>query len=147
MDIKSLKVAEPEVSVNDVSRISSGTIIKGELSSDCDIRVDGRVEGKIYSKGKVVVGTQAVMKGAILCNNCDFWGSIDGDVYVKDVLNIKASSKINGGVKVNKIQVEMGAQINGTCNMITTAEYDKFVESIVSTKLAASAEPAAASKK
>ena len=135
MDIKSLKGNEPDMSVNDVSRISSGTIIKGELSSDCDIRIDGKVEGKIYSKGKVVVGTQADMKGSILCNNCDFWGNIEGDIFVKDVLNIKASSKINGGIKVNKIQVEMGAQINGNCNMITTAEYDKFVESVVTTKI------------
>lgn len=144
MDIKSLKAAEPEVSVNDVSRISSGTVIKGEISSDCDIRVDGKVEGKIFSKGKIVVGTQAFIKGAILCNNCDFWGGLDGDIYVKDVLNVKSSSKISGGVKVNKLQVEMGAQINGTCHMISTAEYDKFVESVVSTKLdAAPAAPAA----
>ena len=130
-----MKTAESELSVNDVSRISAGTVINGEISSDCDIRIDGHVSGKVYSKGKVVVGTQASMKGAILCNNCDFWGTIDGDVYVKDVLNIKSSSKINGGVKVNKIQVEMGAQINGTCHMITPAEYDKFVDTVVTTKI------------
>ena len=53
------KIAEPVVDVNDVSHISSGTIIKGEVSSLTDIRIDGHVEGEVYSKGKIVVGDQA----------------------------------------------------------------------------------------
>ena len=47
MDLSKVKKAvEPEVSVNDISRISARTIIKGEISSDNDIRVDGKVNGK-----------------------------------------------------------------------------------------------------
>ena len=55
MDLSKVKKAvEPEVSVNDISRISARTIIKGEISSDNDIRVDGKVNGKLFSKGKIV---------------------------------------------------------------------------------------------
>ena len=66
---------EPNVNVNEVSRISTGTIFKGEISSSNDIRIDGTFEGKIYSKGRVVVGEKARIKGDIICTNVDFWGS------------------------------------------------------------------------
>ena len=66
MDLSKVKKAvEPEVSVNDISRISARTIIKGEISSDNDIRVDGKVNGKLFSKGKIVVGPQAVIEGGL----------------------------------------------------------------------------------
>ena len=115
---------EKEVSVNDISRISAGTIVKGEVFSDCDVRVDGKVDGKVYSNGKVVVGTSAEVKGEIACSNIDFWGKIEGDIVVRDTLTLKSSSSVNGSISVNKIQVEMGAQVNGTCNMIKPEEFD-----------------------
>ena len=127
MDLSKVKRAvEPEVSVNDVSRISVGTVIKGELSSDCDVRIDGQVEGKLFSKGRIVVGPQAMT----------------GDMFVRDVLTVKNKAVIEGNINVSKLQVEMGASINGTCHMITPEEYDKLCDSFVTTKLAAKAAPA-----
>ena len=43
-------------SVNDISRISAGSVIKGEITSPNDIRIDGTFEGRIFSQAKVVVG-------------------------------------------------------------------------------------------
>ena len=141
------KIVEPIVNVNDVSRISTGTVIKGEVSSDSDIRVDGSVDGKLYSKGKIVVGESASLKGDLLCNVVDMWGRMEGDIYVKDVLSVKSSAVINGNIYVRKFQVEMGAQINGSCHMIGEAEYDKFVGSVVTVKPGAPAEAEKPSRK
>lgn len=136
MDLQKVKKAvEPEVSVNDVSRISIGTIIKGEISSDCDIRIDGKVEGKVFSKGKVVVGPQAQINGGLACQNLDFWGKMKGDIYVKDLLTLKAKAAIEGNVHVNKVQVEMGALVNGTSHMISPEEYEQLIDKFVTTKL------------
>ena len=143
MDLsKGKRAVEPEVSVNDVSRISVGTVIKGELSSDCDVRIDGQVEGKLFSKGRIVVGPQARITGGLACQNVDFWGAMTGDIFVKDVLTVKNKAVIEGNINVNKLQVEMGASINGTCHMITPEEYDKLCDSFVTTKLTAKAAPA-----
>ena len=57
---------EPVVNVNSISRISAGTVIKGEIVSPYDIRIDGTFEGKIQSKGRVVIGESAHIKGDIL---------------------------------------------------------------------------------
>lgn len=127
------KAVEPEVSVNDISRISARTVIKGEISSENDIRVDGKVNGKIFSKGKIVVGPQAIIEGGLACTNVDFLGTMKGDIYVKDLLTIKSNATIEGNINVNKLQVEMGAQINGSCHMITSEEFEKQLSNYVTT--------------
>lgn len=123
-------LVEPAASVNEVNRISSGTIVKGELYSEGDIRIDGKVDGKVYSKGKIVVGEKATMKGSLMCGVTDFWGKMDGDIYVKDMLSLKSTSEINGSIQTRRFEVEVGAKINGTCKMISEAEYDKIIEGV-----------------
>ncbi len=141
------KFTEQPVNVNDVTRISKGTTIKGDIVSQSDIRVDGGIDGTVYSKGKIVVGETASLSGNLLCNNLDFWGKMDGAIYVKDTLSVKSSASITGDIHVNKIQVEMGAQINGTCKMISEQEFENLAASIVKTAPAPAAKAAPASAK
>ncbi len=128
------KTTAPVVDANNVSHISSGTVVKGEISSVADIRVDGAVQGKVYSKGRVVVGEDATLTGTLACTNVDFWGKIEGDVFVKDTFSLKGTAAVNGNIHVRRLQVEMGAQINGTCSMITEEDYDTFIKDVITTE-------------
>lgn len=118
-------MAEPTVDVNDVSRISAGTVLTGDIVSQKDIRIDGTVNGKVNADGKVVIGEKAFIKGSIVCSVLDVWGKIEGEVFVKDTLSVKSSADISGTLNVKKVQVELGSQINGDCRMISDDEYDK----------------------
>ena len=118
---------ETTTNVNAVSRISAGTVIKGEILSPSDIRIDGTFEGKVYSKGRAVIGETAVIKGDIICADIDLWGKVEGNIYVKDTLSLKSLAVVNGNLHVRKLQVELGAQINGSCRMITEQQYDESV--------------------
>lgn len=124
-------IMESKVDVNEISRIAHGTVLVGDLSSINDIRIDGDVEGTVYSKGKIVVGEDAVLKGAMLCNNTDFWGTVEGSVYVRDLLSIKSTANISGEIHAKKFEVEMGAKINGSFRMISEADFDKDCKSVV----------------
>ncbi len=117
---------EPEVNVNSISRISAGTVIKGEILSPTDIRIDGTFEGKVTSKGRVVLGETAVVKGDIVCDNIDLWGKVEGNVYVKDTLSLKEGCVINGNLHIRRLAVELGATFNGSCRTITEAEFNKL---------------------
>ena len=132
---------EPTVNVNEVSRISTGTVVKGEISSSNDIRIDGTFEGKVKSKGRVVVGEKALIKGDIICANVDFWGTMEGNFYVKDTLSLKSSSKVKGDLHIKRLQVELDAKFDGTCQMITESDFDRLVGA---TPAAAPQKPAAA---
>lgn len=128
----STKPVKPaEQNINDVSRISQGTAIHGDLTSPTDIRVDGQVDGSLFSEGKVVVGESAHLSGKLFGTTIDFRGKMDGDVFVSDTLSLKSSSTVNGNIHVRRIQVEMGAQINGSFKMITEQEYNQLVNTMV----------------
>ncbi len=116
-----------QVNVNDVSRISAGTVFKGEISSPNDIRIDGTFEGKVCSKGRVVVGEKATVTGDIICQNVDLFGKLKGNCYVKDTLSLRGTCTVDGDLHIKRLQVELDARFNGNCKMITEAEFDKLV--------------------
>ena len=101
---------ETTVNVNSISRISAGTVIKGEIISPSDIRIDGTFEGKVQSKGRVVIGETAVISGDIVCSDVD----------------LKEGCVVNGNLHVRKLSVELGATFNGNCKTITEAEFDRL---------------------
>lgn len=122
----SSKPQAPAVNVNEVSRISTGTIIKGEINSPNDIRIDGTFEGKLLCKGRVVAGEKAVIKGDIVCENVDFWGKLEGSLYVKDTLTLKDTCSVTGDLHIKRLVVELGAKFNGSCKMLEEGEFDKL---------------------
>ena len=109
---------ETSVNVNTVSRISAGTVIKGEIVSPNDIRIDGLFEGKVISKSRVVIGESANVKGDIICENIDLWGKVEGNLYVKDTLALKEGCKVDGNLNISRLSVELGATFNGTVERI-----------------------------
>ena len=118
------KTQTPVVNVNEVSRISTGTVIKGEINSPNDIRIDGVFEGKIFCKGRVVVGEKAEIKGDIVCDNVDFWGKMTGSLFVRDTLTLKDTCSVNGDLHVQRLVVELGAHFDGTCKMLKEGEFE-----------------------
>ena len=118
--------SEPNLNVNSISRISAGTVIKGEIMSPYDIRIDGTFEGKVQSKGRVVVGETAFVNGDIICENIDLWGKVEGNVFVKDTLALMEGCHVNGNLHTKRLSVELGSTFNGNCRMITEGEFDKI---------------------
>ena len=118
-------MTEPNLNVNSVSRISAGTVIKGEIVSPFDIRIDGTFEGKVQTKGRVVVGETAYVKGDVICENIDLWGKVEGNLYVKDTLALMEGCQMTGSLNVKRLSAELGSTFNGNCRMITEAEFDK----------------------
>ena len=117
---------EPVVNVNSISRISACTVIKGEILSPTDIRIDGTFEGRVQSKGRVVVGESATIKGDIVCENIDLWGKVEGNLFVKDTLSLKEGCVVDGNLHIRRLAVELGATFNGNCKTITEAEFNKL---------------------
>ncbi len=99
------------------NRIGKSTKVKGDITSEADFRIDGELEGKIKTSGKVVVGKEGAVNGTIECVNADIAGKFTGDLSIKEVLAIKASAVIEGTVTVGKLAVEPGATFNASCMM------------------------------
>jgi cytoskeletal protein CcmA (bactofilin family) len=100
-----------------INLISNGTEITGNIASTGDIRIDGYLNGNLNTKGKVVIGPSGRVKGEVVCKNLEVSGTIDGKVAVENLLNLKASSKINGEIATSRLSIEPGAKFTGTCKM------------------------------
>lgn len=100
-----------------INIIGNGTTLKGDIISDGDFRIDGSLIGSITSKAKVIIGTTGIVEGEIKCNNGDFSGTIKANVFVSEMLALKATSKLSGNIHVGKLSIEPGAQFSGNCKM------------------------------
>jgi cytoskeletal protein CcmA (bactofilin family) len=99
------------------NRIVEETILKGDIISQADFRLDGALIGNFSSNGKLVIGPAGSVKGEIICQNADIEGKFEGKIKVDDTLNIKATAIIIGDVTVGKLSVEPGAVFSATCIM------------------------------
>lgn len=99
------------------NRIVEGTMIKGDIISKADFRLDGELIGNFTSQGKIVIGPAGSVTGDINCTNADIEGNFEGKIEVAELLNVKSKAKIKGEVIVNKLSVEPGADFTATCTM------------------------------
>ncbi len=99
------------------NRIEKNTKIKGDITSEADFRIDGRLEGNVKTSGKVVIGKDGLINGKVECVNADIEGSFKGELYVSQLLSLKSSAHIEGTVDVAKLAVEPGATFNASCTM------------------------------
>ncbi len=100
-----------------INLIGSGTIVKGDVSSDGDLRIDGKVIGTITSKSKVVVGASGVVEGEIKSQSSDIYGTHKGNVNSQEMVFLKSTANLIGDITTNKIVIEAGAIFKGRCNM------------------------------
>ncbi len=106
--------------INQQNRIAEGTTIVGSITSEGGFRIDGRVEGDVKTKGKVVVGKSGKIEGSLLCLSADIEGSFKGILTVNGLLSLKSEAKIEGEVIIQKLAVEPGATFNASCSMGNT---------------------------
>ncbi len=104
------------------SLIGNGTTLKGDISSNGDMRIDGTLIGNINSTAKVVIGANGVVEGDIIGAQADIMGKVTGTIKVKDLLQLKASGIVNGNIHAGKLQIEPAATFNGACHMTAQGE-------------------------
>ncbi|MES2512541.1 MAG: polymer-forming cytoskeletal protein [Bacteroidota bacterium] len=100
-----------------INLIGNGTTITGDITSNGDVRIDGKLKGNLSISGKLVVGPSGNIDGNIVCQNADVSGEIHGKVSVSELLSLKASAKVLGDIVTGKISIEPNATFTGTCNM------------------------------
>ena len=60
------------------TEIEKNTRIKGDIVSEADFRIDGKLDGNVKTSGKVVIGKDGYINGKVECVNADIEGSFNG---------------------------------------------------------------------
>lgn len=102
---------------NTIDRIAEGTTIEGSVNSSKSIRIDGKVKGSVFCDGRVVVGKTGLIEGEVECDSADIEGTLNSTVKVNGMLECRPTAILNGEIKVSKLSVDPGAQLNGKIDM------------------------------
>ena len=104
---------------NGTTLVGAGTTLKGDISSNSDLRIDGTVIGNVHSTAKIVIGANGVVEGDLSGNQADIVGKVTGNVRAKELLQLRGDSEVTGNLYAGKLQVEPTAIFNGQCHMGT----------------------------
>ena len=97
--------------------LGSDALFKGTLSFEGTVRIDGKFEGRVNTSDTLVVGETGdieadIEAGTIICR-----GKMRGTIVASKKIEMHPSSKIVGDVQTPALSIELGAMLDGNCNM------------------------------
>ncbi len=95
--------------------ISRGVKIEGKITSSGNIRIDGEIQGDIFSESNITIGEVAKVKGQINANVITIGGKVSGIVRAKDKLILDSKSNLKGDIFTKNLVIEEGAKFDGKC--------------------------------
>jgi len=98
--------------------LGKGTYFNGELVFKESIKINGTFIGNINSNGLLIVGEGAHVKADVSAESIVVLGTIDGDVYADEKVEMMPSGRVYGNIKAKKIKISDGVIFNGSCEMI-----------------------------
>ena len=103
-----------------VTVIGKGITIKGELLGDEDVKIEGRVEGKITLAKNLLVGQSGVIEADIEAENINIGGTVTGNLIAQNRVEIVTSGTMIGDIKSPRVIVAEGAHFKGNVDMDTS---------------------------
>ena len=82
------------------------------------LRINGRFEGNLDTKGSLTIGAAAVIYGDITGDNVIIGGRIKGKVIAREMLTLLPSAIVEGDIYPAKLNIAEGAILEGKCAML-----------------------------
>jgi cytoskeletal protein CcmA (bactofilin family) len=96
--------------------LGKGSQFKGIATFEGTIRIDGRLEGEIHTKGTLVVGEHAVIEGDVSADVVISGGRVTGNIIAAEKVQLLATSIVIGTIKTPLLSIEEGVRFSGTCD-------------------------------
>ncbi len=97
--------------------IGKGSEFVGKLTFEGTVRIDGKVDGEIYSKGTLIVGPEAEVSAKINVDTVFLSGLVRGNITAGKKIVLKAPGRLFGNIKSPVLVVEEGVIFEGNCKM------------------------------
>jgi len=97
--------------------IGSKTVLKGEVTGDEDVVVEGTVEGEIRIAKDLHVAATGLVKATVTARTIVVSGEIVGDCQASNKVEIQATGRLTGNIRAPKIVIVEGAVFKGNSDM------------------------------
>ena len=91
--------------------------VKGNISSDEEILIEGFVDGKINIKHNVIIGNNGKVNADIHAKEIIIKGSVTGNVYAEEKVEIYPGGILNGDIVSEKVILADGSKFKGNIDM------------------------------
>ncbi len=104
-----------EEKVLDVNATMQGSLV---FSDPVNLRINGRFEGNLKTKGNLIIGERATVFAEIEGENIIISGLVRGKIKSTQIVSLSSTANVYADIHTPKISIEEGATFNGKCTMI-----------------------------
>ena len=105
-----------------MANIGKSITIKGDLSGNEDLQIDGTVEGRIdLPNNQLTIGAEVRVKAEVHAKAVIVVGHVTGNLSAADRIQVEATGIVDGDVKAPRLVIQEGAMLNGGVEMSGSA--------------------------
>ena len=106
--------------------------IKGDLSGQEDLIIEGRVEGKIeLRRHSVTVGKNGKVRADIYGKTITIEGEVQGNLYGEEQVVLRQTGTVRGNITSPRVSLEDGSNFKGSIDMSPKETSSSTVETVV----------------
>ena len=98
--------------------IGSSILIRGDISGEENLTVEGKIEGTVTLKGNaLLVGPDGDVNATVKAGRISVSGRVEGDLQAEDQVVLQSSGKVQGNITAPRVTLEDGCKFKGTIDM------------------------------
>lgn len=98
--------------------IGPSIFIKGDLTGDEDLVIEGRVEGRVdLKKNNVTVGKNGRVRADVFGKSVIIEGEVDGNLFAQEQAILRQSGAVRGNITAPRVILEDGSRFRGSIDM------------------------------
>lgn len=110
--------AAPRVQAASPATIGPSITIKGDLTGEEDLTIQGHVNGEIrLPKNKVVIGDRGRVQADVYGKTIHVDGQVKGNLYGEEDVIVRSSGRVQGNIVGPRVTLENGANFKGSIDM------------------------------
>lgn len=108
----------PTMKEGSMANIGKSISIKGDLTGEEDLLVEGKVEGKVeLPNNELTIGANGNVEADVHAKTVLVTGRVAGNVSAVERVEIQATGIVDGDVRAPRLIVQEGAVVNGSIQM------------------------------
>jgi cytoskeletal protein CcmA (bactofilin family) len=105
------------------ARLGASLHVKGEITGNEDLAIDGTVEGLVHLEDrKLTIGASAKLTADVIAREVVVYGNVKGNLRARDRIEIKKDGSVVGDLTTARIMIEDGAYFKGSIEIDKTGD-------------------------
>ena len=98
--------------------VGKSIVIRGELTGEEDLLINGTVEGTVrLPGGRLTVGPEAHVTAELTAKDIVVLGAVTGNLTASDRVDLRRSAVLHGDITASRLSIEEGATVQGKATL------------------------------